>query len=230
MDKLLFMNITCCVASHQEGCGLYSPGPGSVLQQTLATLSECRRTAASPWGICVLFQKQDTVNILTAKVGHHGWKWTAEFSSRHTSDMTTFCVFLPLSLFSTGEHSRRLGFSSSLELWRRNVDKKNVSRDSADKSGKWVKVQLWVNSSFQRHFWLWSADVVSHSEVGEVLAPRSLASEDQKRRTAFHDPIKMHHHNLGVAKRPRTDDSTGSVNASRYGREEELDTKGQTAF
>lgn len=61
-------------------------------------------------------------------------------------------------------------------------------------------------------------------------APPSLASEDQKRRAAFHDPIKMHHHNLGVAKRPRAHDSTGGVNASRYDREEELDTKGQTAF
>lgn len=67
-------------------------------------------------------------------------------------------------------------------------------------------------------------------KYGDVPAPRSLASEDQKPRAAFHDPIKMHRHNLGVATRPRTDDSAGSVNASRYGREEEPDTKGQTAF
>lgn len=155
------MNITCCVASHQEGCGLYSPGPGSVLQQTLATLSECRRTAASPWGICVSFQKQDTGNIFTVKVGYHGWKWTAEFSSRHDNIL----CFPSVVFILHWHHSPRLGFSSSLELWRCNGDKKNVSRDSADESGKRVKVQLWVNYSFQRHFRLWSADVVSHSEV-----------------------------------------------------------------
>lgn len=200
------MNRTCCAASHREGCGLYSPGPGSVFQQTLATLSECRRTAASPWGICVLFQKQGTGNIFTVKVGYHGWKWTAEFSSRHTSDMTTFCVFLPLCLFSTGEHSPRLGFSSSPELWRSNEDKKNVSRDSADESGKRVKVQLWVNYSFQRHFWLWSADVVSHSEVrrstgaalarirGSKLRCITTSSALQRGRARTTQPAALMHH------------------------------------
>lgn len=65
--------------------------------------------------------------------------------------------------------------SFTFSLWNPGAvtwTRRNVSRDAADKRGKWVKVQLWVNFSFQRCFWLWSADVASHSEVGEAaLAP-----------------------------------------------------------
>lgn len=204
---LFFLNITCCGSSHQEGCRFYSLGPGSVL--------------GKPWQLWVqeksCFSLRKKCLISEVRLRRH---WKLDIMDKnglqncHPGKQATwqhFCLFLLLCLFSTGEHSHGPGFSSSLELCRCRVDKKDVPRDSADKSGKWVKVQLWMNSSFERHFWLWTADVVSRSEVGEELASHSLAAEDQKQRAAFHDPIKMHHHNLGVVTRPRTDDSTSSA-------------------
>lgn len=113
IDELSLMNRTCCLPSHQEGCGFCSRG--SVLQPTLATVSAAETLLLLEE--CVLFGQQDTTHILTVKVGCSGW-WTAKFPTKGTGNMTSFSVYPPVESRAIGLVSRPLWIPSAV-TWMR---------------------------------------------------------------------------------------------------------------